>query len=107
MARLHAKYSVHKLRPASQLLTKEGRKSTLIGSSVDVDNAESPFVLFPRKDPAALVALKCYALNCEPELAQDIRQWIELIRRADQMLGKQYGTQGERNKPFCGRRFTE
>lgn len=104
MARLHAKYSVYKLQRTRGLSTKEGRKSTLIGISVDVDNAESPFVLFPRKDPAALVALKCYALNCEPALALDIRQWIALIRKADEALGKQFGTQGKRNAPFCSGR---
>lgn len=66
-------------------------------SSVDVLDVDSPFVLMPRKDPAAMVALECYSDFCEPELAREIKRWIQRIKQAPKILG----TQGKRNKPFC------
>jgi len=91
MARLYSKYIVRRLRSV-----KEYPKATLVGNSVDVSRVGSPFVLMPSKDPAAMIALKCYADNCETELAEDIKHWIERIEKADKVLG----TQGRRNQPF-------
>lgn len=66
--------------------------------SVDTKNVDSPFVLMPRKDPAAMLALECYADSCEPELRREIKHWIQRIKRAPKILG----TQGRRNKRFAG-----
>lgn len=68
--------------------------------SVDILDVNSSFVLMPRKDPAAMIALKCYAANCEPELSEQIRKWINRIEKAPRVRG----TQGKRNEPFCKER---
>lgn len=62
--------------------------------SVDTEDVNSPFVLMPRKDPAAMTALACYATFSEPELREEIMQWIKRIKKAPKILG----TQGRRNK---------
>ena len=79
------------------------RKGGKIGSehitvSVNTSEIDSPFVLMPRKDPAAMKALECYADFCEPELSRQIKRWIQLIKKAPKILG----TQGKRNIPFTG-----
>ncbi len=62
--------------------------------STDPENVDSPFVLMPRKDPAAFYALLNYAQACEPDLAGEIREWLEKVVEAP----AQYGTQGNRNR---------
>ena len=62
--------------------------------STDPDNVDSPFVLMPRKDPAAFYALLSYAEMCEPDLALEVRAWAEEIVK----VAPAYGTQGERNR---------
>lgn len=57
------------------------------------DNIDSPFVLFPRKDPAAITALKAYASVCNPALAAEIREWLTKVVEAK----PEFGTQGTRN----------
>lgn len=83
--------SVSKLRPKYTVL-KIG--STKAVASADPDDPNSPFVLMPRKDPAAFMAMIAYAQCCEPELARDIKDWLESIAREPVV----YGTQGERNR---------
>jgi len=62
--------------------------------STDPDDVDSPFVLMPRKDPAAYYALLNYAQACEADLAYEIREWAEKIVKAPPVCG----TQGMRNR---------
>ncbi len=64
--------------------------------SVDTDDVNSPFVLMPRKDPAAFKALLFYMTICEPSLANEIRPWLHKIAESEPV----YGTQGLRNRKF-------
>ena len=83
-----------KLRPKYYVTRFEG--DTKMGprmESTDPDNVDSPFVLMPRKDPAAFRAMICYARFCEPDLRAEIATWLNKIASADTA----YGTQGERN----------
>jgi len=61
--------------------------------STDPDDVDSPFVLMPRKDPGAFVALAAYADYCEPRLCNEIHAWMRKIAEADPI----FGTQGKRN----------
>ncbi len=61
--------------------------------STDPDDPDSPFVLMPRKDPAAFVAMIAYARHCEQDLANEIKAWLRKIAEAEPV----YGTQGTRN----------
>lgn len=61
--------------------------------SVDPNDVDSPFVLMPRKDPAAFAAMLTYANNCQGELAAEIRDWLRKIAEAPPV----FGTQGARN----------
>lgn len=84
-----------KLRPKYEL-QKVDSAGIYIGprmQSTDPENVDSPFVLMPRKDPAAFRAMVCYANFCEPGLKIDIVNWLEKIADADPILG----TQGVRN----------
>jgi len=84
--RLYPKYNVQKV----------GSKGELIGPrmhATDPDDVDSPFVLMPRKDPAAYYALLQYAQVCEEDLAREIRVWAEKIAEAPPV----FGTQGARN----------
>ncbi len=85
-----------KLRPKYnvQRIDEEGDVIGALMKSTDPDNADSPFVLMPRKDPAALYALLNYSQMCEPDLAKEIIEWAEKIVEAFPV----YGTQGERNR---------
>ncbi len=62
--------------------------------STDPENVDSPFVLMPRKDPAAFYALLNYAKVCEDDLAFEIREWLEKVIEAPPV----FGTQGLRNR---------
>lgn len=85
-----------KLRPKYnvQRVDEGGFDVGLPMKSTDPDNVDSPFVLMPRKDPAAFYALLNYAKVCEPDLALEIREWAEKIVEAPPILG----TQGVRNR---------
>lgn len=62
--------------------------------STNPDDVDSPFVLMPRKDPAAFYALCAYAQACESDLRIEIVEWLEKIVEVDPV----YGTQGSRNR---------
>lgn len=62
--------------------------------STDPDNVDSPFVLMPRKDPAAFAAMLAYVDACEYGLGGEIRDWLEKIANAPVVDG----TQGHRNR---------
>ena len=87
-----------KLRPKYEL-QRVGPLGDLIGSrmkSTDPEDINSPFVLMPRKDPAAFMAMLTYSVCCEPDLATEIRDWLNKIAEAE----PKYGTQGARNHIF-------
>ena len=69
-------------------VTSAGMRAT------DPDDVDSPFVLLPRKDPAAFYALLSYAQVCEDSLAREIHVWLDKIAEASPL----YGSQGERNR---------
>jgi len=84
-----------KLRPKYEL-QRVGPQGSLIGprmKSTDPEDIDSPFVLMPRKDPAAFMAMLTYSVCCEPDLATEIREWLNKIVEAE----PEYGTQGARN----------
>jgi len=83
---LRLKYMVYRIDEVGQSVTR-GLKST------DPDDINSPFVLMPRKDPAAFIALASYASACEPELAREVREFLTKIVGSSPILG----TQGARN----------
>ncbi|GAG93471.1 unnamed protein product, partial [marine sediment metagenome] len=64
--------------------------------STDPENVDSPFVLMPRKDPAAFIAMLAYARNCEKDLAAEIKGWLTKVAEAPPA----YGSQGDRNRRF-------
>jgi len=83
------------LRP-KYLVTKivgEGFPKMPTIKATDPDNIDSPFVLMPRKDPAAFLAMLVYAEVCDGNLAAEIRVWLRRIAEAPLA----YGTQGMRN----------
>lgn len=61
--------------------------------STNPDDIDSPFVLMPRKDPAAFMAMITYMNSCEPRLANEISTWLKKIAAAPAKVG----TQGQRN----------
>lgn len=61
--------------------------------STDPNDTSSPFVLFPRKDPAAFSALLTYSMMCEEGLGMEIREFLGQIAAAEPV----FGTQGTRN----------
>ena len=73
---------------------ENGNLSALGMKATDTDSEDSPFVLMPRKDPAAFYAMMHYAQVCEPDLAIEIRVWLDKVVKASPI----YGTQGERNR---------
>lgn len=87
--RLRPKYSVFRM-------TKDGKvdPTAVCMISTDPNNVDSPFVLMPRRDPAAFNAMVTYANYCEPVLASRIKGWLTKIARAEPV----YGTQGIRNR---------
>jgi hypothetical protein len=87
--RLRPKYRVTKISEGLSSV-----KPAVAMLSTDPDNIDSPFVLMPRKDPAAFHAMLTYAALCEPRLADEIHAWLRKIARA----APKYGTQGERNR---------
>jgi len=84
--KLRPKYRVQKADASGQLTGPPMR-------STDPEDINSPFVLMPRKDPAALIALIRYCRYCEPGLANEIRVWLTKIVEAE----PRFGTQGLKN----------
>lgn len=86
-----------KLRPKYMVLRIDESGKPVPGAesmpSTDPTDIDSPFVLLPRKDPAAFVAMVAYARHCEPDLANEIKAWLRTIAGAEPI----FGTQGERN----------
>ncbi|MDD5704189.1 MAG: hypothetical protein PHU23_19315 [Dehalococcoidales bacterium] len=84
--RLYPKYTVQKVDngvyKADELL------------ATDKNSVNSPFVLMPRKDPAAFAALVYYSTICEPRLGNEIRNWLRNVVQAPVA----YGSQGNRNR---------
>lgn len=85
--RLRPKYLVSKVKIDGSVDHSTTMKAT------DPGNPNSPFVLMPLKDPAAFLALVTYANYCEPDLAAEVRVWLNKITEADSRLG----SQGARN----------
>jgi len=84
--KLRPKYMVYKIDGDGKAVSRNMK-------STDPDDVNSPFVLLPRKDPAAFIALASYASACESGLAVEIREFLEKISLSNPMLG----TQGARN----------
>lgn len=83
-----------KLRPKYRVYKVVVDRVSAVGmDSTDPDDIDSPFVLMPRKDPAAFRALICYAAYCEPDLRAEIAEWLNKIAEAEPV----FGTQGARN----------
>ncbi len=83
------------LRPKYAVYRLDGEGS-LAGEpmlATDPSNVDSPFVIFPRKDPAAFHALLSYAAVCEKGLRAEILLWAEKIATSDPA----FGTQAARN----------
>lgn len=85
--KLRPKYLVFKIGPDGET-EEQGMAST------DPGNVDSPFVLMPRKDPAAFIATVVYARYCEKDLAAEIKEWLTKVVASPTMLG----SQGERNR---------
>lgn len=88
-SKLRPKYVVCRLDAQGQV-TVDTRQMP----STDPSDVDSPFVLMPRKDPAAFVAMIAYARHCETDLASEIKAWLRKIVEAEPII---LGTQGERN----------
>ncbi len=83
------------LRPKYAVYRLDGEGS-LAGEpmlATDPSNVDSPFVIFPRKDPAAFHALLAYAAVCEKGLRAEIISFAEDVAQSDPA----FGTQGTRN----------
>lgn len=93
-----------RLRPKYRVYRLEGGEYTARHAmeSTDPDDVNSPFVLMPRKDPAAFAAMITYAMFCEPSLSAEIKDWLRKIADAELIIG----TQGERNFKFTRLRAT-
>lgn len=87
--RLRPKYIVEKIQEGD----KEGFLHSGQMLSTNPNDVNSPFVLMPRKDPAAYAAMIYYAQVCEPKLALEIVEWLAKIA----MAPPEFGTQGIRN----------
>jgi len=95
--RLYPKYRVIKtsedLNPVNSVML-----------ATDPNDINSPFVLMPRKDPAAMAAMLTYMSYCEPALANEIRPWLRKIIEAEPI----FGSQGTRNYKYVrSRSITE
>jgi len=91
--RLRPKYYVVRVPEGKEEVISPIELPTGTVLSTDPENADSPFVLMPRKDPAAFVAMITYAQFCEPQLRAEIANWLIEIAKAPPL----FGTQGARN----------
>lgn len=99
-----------KLRPKYRVQRITGEKPDVaywtegpIMLATDPNDPDSPFVLMPRKDPAAYVAMVTYAHYCEPQLAGQIRAWLRSIAEKPPV----YGSQGTFNWRFIKQRLAD
>jgi len=53
----------------------------------DMKDPDTPFVLKPWKDPAALRALETYRACCYPELGEELAAWIDEISSGPPVRG--------------------
>jgi len=87
-----------RLRPKYQVYRIDEKEMSIVHASAmlatNPEDVNSPFVLMPRKDPAAFAALLYYASCCEPSLANEIHTWLAKIADAIPVV---FGTQGYRN----------
>ena len=72
IGKLRPKYQVQRIVPTDAEGIYENRGSAAL--STDPEDVDSPFVLMPRKDPAAFQAMVAYARHCEKALAIEIRR---------------------------------
>lgn len=86
--KLRPKYEVRKIGEEGQKFLGDIMEST------DPNDVDSPFVLMPRKDPAAFAAMLAYVDACEYPLDKEIRDWLCKIANAPVIEG----TQGHRNR---------
>ncbi len=91
-SKLRPKYTVQKVKCFDSPGSPFEQASKPMLSTVP-DDVNSPFVLMPRKDPAAFLAMLTYAQYCEQGLANEIRGWLNLIAEAVPV----YGSQGKKN----------
>jgi hypothetical protein len=68
----------------------------------DPKDPETPFVLKPWKDPAALRALETYRAYCYPELGEELAVWIHEITSGPTVRGG-VGTRNEQHMAAKGR----
>ncbi len=95
--RLRPKYVTFRVDETKAEEFKQGEMPSVTSApmlSTDPNDVDSPFVLMPRKDPAAYYALLNYAQVCEAELGAEIRLWLDKIVEAPPV----FGTQGLRNR---------
>lgn len=90
--KLRPKYALRKIIEGDVEHIDSVKFSDLV-LSTDPNDVDSPFVLMPRKDPAAYAAMIYYAQCCEPKLAAEIAGWLHKIANAPPA----FGTQGTRN----------
>lgn len=88
--KLRPKYMVYRSELVDGEMVPDGSGGMI---STDPTSVDAPFVLMPRKDPAAFAAMMTYMNACEPELQAEIRDWLRLIAEAE----PKFGTQGKRN----------
>jgi len=97
--RLYPKYQVVKINE-----DPKAAKANPVMLATDPNDIDSPFVLMPRKDPAAMAAMLTYMSYCEPALANEIRPWLRKIIEAEPI----FGSQGARNYKYVrSRSITE
>ena len=89
--RLKPRYIVYKILKGDNIPV---RLTEGVSLATDPNDPNSPFVLKPRKDPAAFVAMLAYASVCEPSLGNEIRIWLTEIAKSS----PDYGDQGFRNR---------
>ncbi len=83
---LRPKYHVQKIG-------ESGVPTGKVMLATDPGDVDAPFVIFPRKDPAAFHALLTYADVCEKGLRMEILEFAGKIAESDPA----FGTQGARN----------
>ena len=93
MKLLRPKYIVKKIADADAINIDQMPLPADVMLATNPNDVDSPFVLLPRKDPSAFAALVTYSQVCEPQLAQEIAEWLEKVADAE----PRFGSQGARN----------
>jgi hypothetical protein len=92
--KLRPKYVVRRITDEDARSMKEMPLPAGLMLSTDPEDIDSPFVLMPRKDPAAFRAMLTYVRCCEAELSSEILVWLRKIAASE----PRYGSQGKRNQ---------